>query len=87
MRHGTLVVDVHVQAVHTEVLCHHGARSDDAALLGQVLLAESLSGSVSGGANGLDRGPGGSMYSFVRLGIVERLADELVSPLLVFGVA
>lgn len=50
VRHGPLVVDVHVQPLGPEVLGDHAAGLDDAARLGEVALAEDL-GCVSTGSD------------------------------------
>ena len=42
VRHGPLVVDVHVQPLGAEVLGDHAAGLDDAARLGEVSFAEDL---------------------------------------------
>lgn len=42
MRDGPVILDVDIEPFRVEVLCHHHAGLDDAALLGEVCLAESL---------------------------------------------
>ena len=57
VRHGPLVVDVHVQPLGPEVLGDHRTGLDDAARLREVALAEDLRMSVLVGIAGLV-GPG-----------------------------
>lgn len=42
MAYSAVILDVDVQSLRNEILSHHHAGFDDAALLGEILLAEVL---------------------------------------------
>lgn len=84
---NTVVVEVHVQSVLSEVPGEHGSRGHNTRGLRKILLAEGLPSRQLTACERCWGGRGkGLTYRLVGLGVMELLADELVRPLLGLGV-
>jgi hypothetical protein len=78
VRDGAILVDMNVEAVGPVILGDHHAGLDDPVLLGEVLLAETLSQVLADHRLKCNRE--GQIHRLIALLIMKRLSDKLVGP-------